>query len=188
MSLLLISGIAYAQGKIQVQSRSFRSGSEPNGFRDIKWGTNVSSTKGMEFLRRDWGFNLPVPEGMKADAVYRRKSDLLVIGKAKLRKIEYFFWGGQFYRVSIDFIGDENWINLRHELFELFGEMPIGDFTYGWMGQITGIVLSYEKAKRTGWVMMVSQQLNEQRQLYLKEWGKEKRLREKVLDDGARQR
>jgi len=60
---------------------------EPDGFGDIKWGTEISALKDME----------RVAEGKSSDvdlAWYTRKGDALIIGKAKLEKIFIRFgWG-----------------------------------------------------------------------------------------------
>src|SRR4030042_2667934 len=88
---------------------------EPGGFRDIKWGTEISMLKNMEEVDqgRSSGRNL---------IWYRRKGDTLAIGEAKLENIFYSFWMGNFESVWIDFEGEDNFEALKKELFEQFGK------------------------------------------------------------------
>ena len=46
---LIFASSAFAQ--------SFKSGSEPNGFRNVKWGTELSTLSGMEYYKTSmsWG-------------------------------------------------------------------------------------------------------------------------------------
>ena len=68
------------------------------GFRDIKWGTEMSALTGMA----------KVEEGKSSDSDFvwcTRKGDTLAIGKARLKNIFYGFWMGNFGSVWIDFEG-----------------------------------------------------------------------------------
>ena len=88
---------------------------DPEGFRDIKWGTEISTLKDMEEVEQD--------KSSGRDLVwYRRKGDTLAIGEAKLENIFYSFWMGDFESVWIDFEGEENFEALKKELFERFGK------------------------------------------------------------------
>jgi hypothetical protein len=49
LGILLIGGVAYGQVNRQ-GSAAFGPGSEPNGFRDIKWGTDISTLKNMTLV------------------------------------------------------------------------------------------------------------------------------------------
>jgi hypothetical protein len=65
---------------------------DPDGFRDIKWGTEISRLKDMEEVEQD--------KSSGKDLVWcRRKGDTLAIGKAKLENIFYSFWMGEFESV-----------------------------------------------------------------------------------------
>ena len=97
-------------------TRSSKSPSEPDGFRGIKWGTEITTLKDMEKVKED--------KSSDSDLVwYTRKGDTLAIGKAKLENISYSFWVGNFESVWIDFEGDENFETLKKELFERFGNV-----------------------------------------------------------------
>jgi hypothetical protein len=165
---------------------------DPEGFRDIKWGTEISTLKDMEEVEQD--------KSSGRDLVwYKRKGDTLTIGEAKLENIFYSFWMGEFESVWIDFEGEENLQALKKEFFERFGkargsegsvdkvgkrarrersptERP-GAF-YAWWGKNTEIWLSYSKDRHKGTLTMNSRKISEERKDYEKEKEKEERLKE----------
>jgi len=172
---------------------------EPEGFRDIKWGTGISMLKDMEEVDQDRssGRNL---------IWYRRKGDTLAIGEAKLKTIFYSFWKGEFESVWIDFEGEKNLEAVKKELFERFGKArepeasmdkvdkmdkmgkrpprersPVeraGAF-YVWWGKNTEIWLSYSKDRCKGTLTMNFKKISEERRDYEKEKEKEERLKER---------
>ena len=168
---------------------------DPEGFRDIKWGTEISTLKEMEKVEQG--------KSSGRDLVwYRRKGDTLAIGEAKLENIFYSFWIGNFESVWIDFEGEENFEALKKELFERFGKArgPEGSMDkmgkgagrerspteragafYVWWGKNTDIWLSYSKDRHKGTLTMNSRKISEERRDYEKEKEKEKgeRLKEK---------
>ena len=75
-----------------VPVRSSKPYPEQTGFRDIKWGTEISALTGMEKVEQEKSSN--------NDLVwYTRKGDTLAIGKARLKDIFYGFWMGNFESV-----------------------------------------------------------------------------------------
>jgi len=79
MVLLLsvaIGSSAFAEGK-----EGFTPGSEPDGFRGVKWGTPISELK-------DFEYQGTLRDGRKA---YARVGDNMRIGDAQLRRVVYFF-------------------------------------------------------------------------------------------------
>lgn len=178
-------------------TRSSKSPSEPDGFRSIKWGTEITTLKDMEKAEQDKSF--------KSDLVwYTRKGDTLAIGKAKLENISYSFWMGNFESVWIDFEGDENFETLKKELFERFGSVleskelmkktdkrvgeepsTIGhaEQFYAWWGKKTEMTLSYSKGRHKGILYINSKMISEERRAYEKQKEKqkekEKRLKER---------
>ncbi len=172
-------------------SRYNKPRSEPDGFGDIKWGTEISTLKGME----------RVAQGKSSDvdlAWYTRKEDTLAIGRAKLEKIFYSFWMGNFESVWIDFKGDENFEALKKELFERYGKAPESEELmkkidrearepssiahaerfYAWWGKKTDMSLSYSKDRHTGTLCINSRMITEDRRAYEKQKEREKRLKE----------
>ena len=166
--------------------------SEPDGFGDIKWRAEISTLKDMD----------RVTQGKSSDADvawYTRKGDTLAIGKAKLEKIFYSFWMGNFESVWIDFKGDENFVALRKELFERYGKaleseelvrrtekgverepsgIPHAEQFYAWWGKNADISLSYSKDRHTGTLCINSKMMTDERRAYEKQKEKERRLKE----------
>ena len=152
-------------------TRSSKPPSEPDGFRSIKWETEITTLKDMEKAEQD--------KSSKSDLVwYTRKGDILAIGEAKLKNIYYSFWMGNFESVWIDFEGDENFEALKKELFERFGEVPesVKDF-YAWRGKETDMSLSYSKDRHIGTLSINSRKVSEERGAYEKQKEKEERLK-----------
>ena len=169
--------------------------SEPVGFRDIRWGTEISTLKDMNKVEQDKSSDRDM-------AWYTRKGDSLAIGKAKLENIFYSFWMGKFESVWIDFRGDENFETLKKELFDLHGKVPeseelmrkvdksagrepslIGqpEEYYAWEGKVTEMSLSYSRGRHKGTLYMNSRMIREERRAYKKEKEKEERLKGKGL-------
>jgi len=174
-------------------TRSSKSPSEPDGFRSIKWGTEISTLKDMEKVKGDKSFNSDL-------AWYTSKGDILAIGKAKLENISYSFWMGNFESVWIDFESDENFETLKKELFERFGNVleseelmkktdkrvegepqTIGhaEQFYAWWGKKTEMTLSYSKDRHRGILYINSRIISEERRAYEKQKEKEKKLKER---------
>ena len=166
---------------------------DPEGFRDIKWGTEITILKDMEEVEQDKSSHRGV-------VWYRRNDDTLVIGEAKLRNIFYAFWMGEFESVWIDFESEENFEALKKELFERFGKALEPDTSmdkmgkrpqrerspteragafYVWWGKNTEIWLSYSKDRHKGTLTMNSRKIREERKDYEKEKEKGERLRER---------
>ena len=170
-------------------ARSSKPRSDPDGFRDIKWGTEISISKDMEEVEQN--------KSSGRDLVwYRRKGDTLAIGEAKLENIFYSFWMGEFESVWIDFEGEENFEALKKELFEQFGKAleseelmkkmdrgarrepsTIGhaEEFYAWWGKNTERSLSYSKDRHKGTLTMNSRKISEGRRDYEKQKEKERR-------------
>ncbi len=170
-------------------ARPSKSPSEPDGFRGVKWGANISMLKEVEMVEQD--------KSSKSQLVwYTRRDDTLAVGKARLENIFYAFWMGKFESVWIDFKGDENFETLKKELFERFGKVAeseellrktdkgggrepsatkqAGEF-YGWWGKVTEMALSYSRDRHKGTLRVNSRMIREERRAYEKEMEKEKR-------------
>ena len=160
--------------------------SEPDGFRDIKWGTEISTLKNMEKAEQDKSSNSVL-------AWYTRKGDTLAIGKAKLESLFYSFWMGNFESVWIGFKGDENFGTLKKELFERFGKVLESEELmkkmdrragrepstirhseefYAWWGKDTEMTLSYSQDRHKGTLSINSKRISEERRAYEKQRGK----------------
>ena len=165
--------------------------SDPDGFRGIRWGTEISTLNDMEKVEED--------QSSDRDLVwYTRKGDTLAIGEAKFKNVFYSFWVGKFDSVWIDFEGDENFEALKKELLEQFGKVrgseepvkktqrgvriessaikPVDGF-YVWWGKNTEVVLSYSKDRHKGTLTIHSTMISEERRDYEKQREKEKEKR-----------
>jgi len=171
-------------------TRPSKSHPDPNGFRDIKWGTEISTLKGMEEVEQD--------KASAKDLVwYRRKGDTLAIGEAKLENIFYSFWMGYFEGVWIDFKDEGNFEALKKELFEQFGKsleseevmkkMDRGEPStighaeefYPWWGKYTEMSLSYSKDRHKGTLYINSRIISEARRADEKQKEQEERVKER---------
>lgn len=164
-------------------TRSSKLRADLEGFRDIQWGTEISTVRDMEKVESDRSSN--------PDLVwYTRKGDLLTIGRAKLESIFYSFWMGAFEGVWIGFEGDENFETLKKALFERFGKVleseelvqktegeagrepstiKHAEEFYAWWGKNMEMTLSYSKSRHQGTLSINSKKVSEERRAYEKE-------------------
>jgi hypothetical protein len=143
---------------------SFAFQNEPDGFRGIKWGTDISGLQGMTHVRTD-----PSYGGVE---FYTRKGDELRFGDVQLEKIAYAFWKGKFASVWIHSGGYANWYALHDAVFEKFGEgyQPHRFIEqYIWSGTSTAILLNYNEITKQGTLFMYSQTIAEQQEEYDKQ-------------------
>ena len=152
-----------------LNSANYKPGSEPDGFRGIKWGTDISTLKDMEYLGID-----PSYGGMKK---YTRKNEDLHLGGAKLEIIGYGFWRGKFCGVQILTKGSTNWRGLRDAVFEKFGpgwQLDKSIERYIWpFGDITGMFLEYNKVSEKGKLQIYSAEIGKQMKAYEKQKARE---------------
>jgi len=182
VKILVILFIIFLLGCF-ASTRSSKLRADLDGFRDIKWGTEISALKDMEKVEPD--------RSSHPDLVwYTRKGDLLAIGRAELRNIFYSFWMGTFEGVWIGFEGDENFERLKKELFERFGKVLESEELmrkmdgeagrepstikqteefYAWWGKNMEMTLSYSKGRHQGTLSINSKQIGEERRAYEKQ-------------------
>jgi len=147
---------------------SFSFENEPDGFRGIKWGTNISTLRGMTYVATQ-----KFPGGIK---VYTRQGDNLEIGGANLESISYGFWGEKFLMAIATTKGFSNWQPLQKATFAKFGKGYQSNKyieSYFWNGPITIITLSYSEISRDGALTMISSELNNQVKQYQEQKAKE---------------
>jgi len=192
-ALIVILGILLTGNFASSQSfNSFKPLSEPDGFRGIKWGTDISSLNDIVHERN-------APNNIK---VYKRMGDELRIGKARLEEIQYRFWMNKFYQVFIFLRGAENWNYFKEAIFETFGKTisfeEMGKMvgaketgektgeTYSWNGRNTSMGISYWKNKQEGSLLMESLIIVEKKEAY--EQQKRIEQEEKATEKKARER
>jgi hypothetical protein len=128
---------------------------EPDGFRNIKWDTDISTLKDMIIIENSEPAELWLSD-MKA---YRKKNDELKIGDAKLESVAYLFHKDKFEGAFIVFYGSSNWDTLKEATFEKFGKgMQTNKFKeeYIWIGNKTVALLYYYEITEKGFLMINS--------------------------------
>ena len=163
LSCLLISSFAFAEWKYEEKP-----GTEPDGFRGIKWGTSIDNLAGMKHLRTYPGFG--------GILIYTKKNEDLRIGTANLKEVHYHFWQGKFFSVWIYTVGSVNWPGLKEATFEKFGA---GDQSnedkeeFTWLGPQTGMMLEYSEITEQGTLFLFSPVINEQQEAWKKRKARE---------------
>lgn len=147
-------------------SLSYAFANEPDGFRGLVWGQSFDSVKDqMVYSHKDASFG--------GTDIYTRVNDELIIGSAKLQKIEYAFWQGKLMSANIDVIGSNNWAGLRDATFQRFGTGNQNNRyieKYYWAGNTTKMLLSYNEIAKTGFLYIVSTDVSDE----AKAWEKKK--------------
>jgi uncharacterized protein YdeI (BOF family) len=120
---------------------------EPDGFRGIKWETNVSKVKGLQNKDTVYSYG---------DITYTRKNDKFEVAGAKVEKIRYLFTNGKFTGVSIEFKDNDNFNSIKEGFFKEYGSPNHFNNTtaiheeYMWKGKKTLIRLFYLKSHGNG--------------------------------------
>ena len=150
----------------------FSPGSEPEGFRGIKWGTDLSSlgkvAESLKEIRTDLSFG-----GVD---IYLRRGDELTLDGVDLERIEYLFWRGQFCGVRLYAKGYSDFLALKEAMFARFGPgYQSNKFIerYIWLGKITSLFLRYNGFSREGTLSMTSSEVYKQWRKYDSEKAKE---------------
>lgn len=114
---------------------SFKPGSEPDGFREIKWGAELSALHGMRLKQTlDSGIG-----------VYERSGDDLKWGRVILRNIHYGFRDNRLVDVYI--VADTSqWAALKRMMTEKYGQGHVDKDRYYWMGEKTVVTLQQDKS------------------------------------------
>ncbi len=173
---LIFAGSVFAQ--------SFKFGSEPNGFRNVIWGTDLPTLSGMEYYKtsttggsyseEQWGSEIHLD-------IYWKVGDELRIEGVEVERIEYGFWRRKFCEVTMTAKGFKNWASLKEAILGKFGEGKAAKFFkpasgfggageegFGqmewhiWLGKITEIELLYDESSQIGKLWMGSTVLREQ--------------------------
>ena len=122
------------------QEGGFKPGSEPDGFKGIKWGAPRSSIQGLKFVNSIFSVDY-----------YEREGDKLSIGRAKIKSISYLFWEDKLTGVVIDISGLSNYKFVMSTLIEKYGNPVVGSGeiagTSIWFGQVTIITSMYMKER-----------------------------------------
>ena len=131
--LFWMSGFSFSQ-----PLNNFKPGSEPDGFGDIKWGTDLSTLKNMKFSKVDPSFG-----GID---IYLKLEEDSIIGIVRLKNIEYLFWNRKFSGIRIITEGLSEYKSLKEAVLEVYGKgnKPyIDQEYYVWDGESTLMALEF---------------------------------------------
>ena len=168
---------------------NFKSGTEPDGFRGIQWGTDVSDLSGIHHCRTDSDSEYSNIE------IYEKQNDEMRIGGAVLERIEYCFWQGKFYSIQVYAQGKQDIEYLKEAVFEKFGDGGHEDkyFKFGailrWSGTITEMYLQghrYFFDRNSSNFGMISVEIKKLKTAYEEKQKDLERIeREKLAKEGA---
>jgi len=172
---LFFAGSAFAQ--------SFKFGSEPNGFRNVDWGTELQTLSGMEYYKTSRTGGSYSEDQVDLEIyldIYFKVDDLFRIEGVEVERIEYGFWRGKFCEVTITAKGFKNWTSLKEAILGKHGEGKVakvfipalgfggaGEEGFGqmewhiWLGGITEMELQYDENSQVGKLWMGSTVLRE---------------------------
>lgn len=143
---------------------------EPDGFRGMKWETDISTLSGMRCTINPLDSN---------ENVCRKKRDKLQISGVKLRFITYEFYKDKFSAVTIFTKGPVNFNAIKDIFFMKFGSGKQENEAiknWYWTGDITNVILDYHEPAQIGTLYMSSQKINQARFLQV---GKDKNQKAK---------
>ncbi len=177
-AVILLSAMTLpAQDRMFTYNYSFKPGSEPDGFRGIKWQTDIATLDPLHTME--------VIEIFGPFVYYKKNKEDLQLVTVKLDHIIYEFWNGKFSGVMIKVRGSNQFDILKEYVFARFGpgqrskvleQLNVQDFYYN--GVKTRMYLKYSDIDRTGELSSYSIALLSQQQkldtLYLRERAKEK--------------
>ena len=128
---------------------------EPDGFRGIKWGTDIKTIPGMKYLITYENLS-----------IYSRDKDKLFFGNAKVGAIEYIFYKDKFSAVRIHTDGAKEFKTFRDAIFKEYGEGQhperAGMEKWIWFGKMTDMVLEYNLSNKETIFHMWSVEMEEE--------------------------
>ena len=139
---LLISLLPFSVFLVFANFAALAFQNEPDGFRGIKWGTNISELTDMR-----------VVETGKDSLYYVRKNDTVKIGDADIDQISYGFYKSRFFQVLVEYKGYVNFTKLKAILIGQYGkpEQPNQLMEkYFWSGQTVDIYFDYNEMLKNG--------------------------------------
>jgi hypothetical protein len=144
-----------AQPQVFTYNYTFQPGTEPDGFRGIKWQTDIATLDPLH--------TMTVIEVMGPFTYYKKNQDDLNYGTASLVDIIYEFWNGKFSGVIMRLKGENQFRKLRDYCFARFGRgqrsktlerLDVQDFYYN--GLKTRMYLKYSDRDRLGELSLYS--------------------------------
>ena len=113
-AVILLSAMTLsAQDKMFTYNYSFKPGSEPDGFRGLKWQTDIATLDPLHTME--------VIEIFGPFVYYKKNKEDLQLVTVKLNHIIYEFWNGKFSGVIIKVKGNNQFQILKDYVFARFG-------------------------------------------------------------------
>jgi hypothetical protein len=176
-AMILLSAMTLlAQDKMFSYNYSFKPGSEPDGFRGMKWQTNIVTLDPLHTME--------VIAIVGPFVYYKKNKEDSYLVTVKLDDIIYEFWNGKFSGVIINVRGNNEFQILKDYVFARFGpgqrskalaQLNVQDFYYN--GIKTRMYLKFSDIDRIGELSLYSIALLSKQQhidtLYLRERAKE---------------
>jgi len=149
------------------QFNAYAYDNEPEGFRGIKWGTNIKDVKNMKLV-----------EDAVDSKFYMRKDEKNKIGDAIVDSIVYVFYNNKFYGVIIKFNSITNFTRLKETFFQQYGSGNkhnrfMEDYDWGLMGSDVYINLKYSEVSEKGQIHYSYRPIAEEKKSALKRKAKE---------------
>jgi hypothetical protein len=178
-AVILLSAMTLpAQDRMFTYDYSFKPGTEPDGFRGLKWQTDIATLDPLHTME--------VIEIFGPFIYYKKNKEDLRLVTVKLNHIIYEFWNGKFSGVMIKVKGNDQFQILKDYVFARFGpgqrskvleQLNVQDFYYN--GIKTRMHLKFSDIDRIGDLDMYSIALLNQQQK-LDTWYLRERAREKI--------
>ena len=131
-AVILLSAMTLpAQDRMFTYDYSFKPGSEPDGFRGLKWQTDIATLDPLHTME--------VIEIFGPFVYYKKNKEDLQLVTVKLDHIIYEFWNGKFSGVMIKVKGNDQFQILKDYVFARFGpgqrskvleQLNVQDFYY----------------------------------------------------------
>jgi len=149
---------------VWVSLPAFAFQNEPDGFRGIKWGTNISELPDMS-LFEDYGNSKS----------YLRKGDKLKIGDADIGRIGYGFYKGRFNKLFIIYKGSLNFTKLKDIFFGQYGQGSKPNRfmeQYYWVGETVSISFEHSEITKEGKIFYTYDPISNEKEADRKEKAK----------------
>ena len=154
-----------------------------DGFKGMKWGTTLSE------IKRTKRLVLTKENGPNGSSIYALQDEDLHFGGAVLTGIHCSFSQDRLQGVILLFQGVDDFATMRAEAFSQFGDTKRydldGEEMYNWGGELTSIVLSFNRDSQAGILFLKSKKPLEQLQSFEKETEQETALDRASRDEQA---
>lgn len=133
---------------------------ESNGFRGIKWGTEINNLKDMQYLGTDSLYG--------EVKFYKKKNENSLIWEGvEIEGVMYRFWRDKFYEARIYVEFHIGFLELKTAAFEKFGQLPYNnEGIYTWTAKFgTDIMLNFDWDDQIGKLCIVSNEIQKQKDL-----------------------